>query len=135
MIKQARDTPCGQFPYAITGNHQWTWRLGAQYSPSRHRLGAAQDLAHFVRVQIIIAGLANELARILAVEDGFCSLEHRGRRRRIGQQIEHVGALIALAGTKDSSAAHEWASRASRRRVIANKSAQPPGLRRRSTND
>src|ERR1700722_2299654 len=135
MIKQARDPPCGQFPYAITCNHQWTWRLGAQYSPSRHCLSAAQDLPDLVRVQIVIASLANELARIHAIQDQFCSLEYRGRRRRIGQQIEHVGALIALARTKDSSAAHEWASRASRRRVIANKSAQPPGLRRRSTND
>src|SRR5271156_6559951 len=58
MIKQARDTPSG------------------------HCLGAAQDLPDLVRVQIVIAGLANELPRILAVQDGFCSLEHRGRPRR-----------------------------------------------------
>jgi nitrate reductase / nitrite oxidoreductase, beta subunit len=58
--------------------------LGAQYSPSCHCLSAAQDLPNLVRVQIVIASLANELARILAVQDQFCSLEHRGRRRRIG---------------------------------------------------
>src|SRR4029077_16716261 len=77
--------------------------------------------------------LVHQLPRVFALQDKFRGLEYWDGFRRVGQYIKHTCTLIALAGAKDSHAAHEWASNASRKSVIANRSAQPPGLRRRTT--
>src|ERR1700733_4307436 len=128
-INQARDTPCRELPHAVACNQQRAWHLRLQHRPSCHRLCATQNLAELVRVQIVVTGLAHQSPRILAAQSGFCRFEHWLRFRGVGQKIKHACALIALARAKDCRATHEWASRALRKSVVANKSAQPPGLR------
>src|SRR5271154_2577121 len=133
VIQQARNPPCGELPYAVACNHEPAWHLGTQNGPGRHGLGAAQDLPNLVRMEIVVASIAHQSPRIFAIQNEFRGFEHWARFRRISQEIKHGCALIALAGAKDSHGTHEWASRLSRKSVIANRSAQPPGLRRRTT--
>ncbi len=124
-------SPGGEVADAVAGHDRAGGQDRGDHPPAGEPRDAAEDLPGPVPVQVR-AGRPDEVARVGAAEERPGGLEDRARLRGVAREREHLRALAALAGEQHRER-HGPVSRASTKRVMARRSAAPPGLSRRAT--